>query len=367
MTLQLGFLGAGFIAEHHAKMLRGSGEDARIARVHDPDAARAERFAATVGAEVIADEEVLFENIDAVYVCTWTSEHPRLVRRAVERHLPVFCEKPLAVDLEAATALAGDIIAAGLTNQVGLVLRDSPSFRLLRALIEDPPDGAVMNVVFRDDQYLPIQGVYGSSWRADASRAGSGTLLEHSIHDLDLLEWLLGPVAELSARQASFHRIPGIEDLVTVMLRFESGATATLTSVWHEVLSRPSQRRVEVFRERGWYALEGDVFGPVRVMRTAPRANVAEPADELVLADDTLLAELSTRGIELRNPDGAFVRAVQQGIPVQPDVREALRAHVLVDAAYRSACSGGAPVQVASDVPSSEAPNAGSSTTLPLV
>jgi predicted dehydrogenase len=47
-----------------------------------------------------------------------------------------------------------------------------------------------MNVVFRDDQYLPTQGVYASTWRADAALAGSGVLLEHSIHDLDLLEWL---------------------------------------------------------------------------------------------------------------------------------------------------------------------------------
>jgi 4-hydroxybenzoate polyprenyltransferase len=51
----------------------------------------------------------------------------------------------------------------------------------------------VLTVVFRDDQYLPVRGVYKSSWRGDVARAGAGTLLEHSIHDLDLLEWLLGP------------------------------------------------------------------------------------------------------------------------------------------------------------------------------
>ena len=37
--------------------------------------------------------------VDAVYVCTWTSEHPRLVAAAVERGLPVFCEKPLATTI----------------------------------------------------------------------------------------------------------------------------------------------------------------------------------------------------------------------------------------------------------------------------
>ena len=79
----------------------------------------------------------------------------------------MFCEKPLAVNLAAATAMTDAVARAGVTNQVGLVLRHSPSFRWLHHQVSDPAAGPLMNVVFRDDQYLPIQGLYGSTWRAD--------------------------------------------------------------------------------------------------------------------------------------------------------------------------------------------------------
>ena len=71
--------------------------------------------------------------------------------------------------------------------------------------------------------------------------------MEHSIHDLDLLEWLLGPVDTIGAHQSFFHGIEGIEDSVSALLRFTSGASGNLASIWHDVLSRPSQRRIEVF------------------------------------------------------------------------------------------------------------------------
>lgn len=69
-------------------------------------------------------------------------------------------------------------------------------------------------MVFRDDQFLPNQGMYGSSWRTDRARACSGVLLEHSIHDLDLIEWLFGPVRSVSALDTHIAGVDGIEDSV---------------------------------------------------------------------------------------------------------------------------------------------------------
>ena len=64
--------------------------------------------------------------------------------------------------------------AAGVVNQVGLVLRSSPAFLELKHQIDDPRSGRVQAVVLRDDQFLPVQGMYGSTWRADPSQGGSG-------------------------------------------------------------------------------------------------------------------------------------------------------------------------------------------------
>ncbi len=120
-----------------------------------------------------------------------------------------------------------------------------------------------MNVVFRDDQYLPVGGMYASEWRADQALAGSGALLEHSIHDVDLLEWLVGPIESVCAHRGNFHGLHGIEDSITASGGFAEGGSFALASVWHEIHSRPSLRRIEVFCEHRLVTVEGDVFGPV--------------------------------------------------------------------------------------------------------
>lgn len=339
--LRVGFLGAGLIATFHSKMLRASGIDVERSGVWDPDPGRADAFVAVAGGFVADGEDHVLDTCDAVYVCTWTSEHPRLVAAAVERGLAVFCEKPLGVDLATSVGLVDGVVAAGVTNQVGLVLRRSPAFNLVRALVADEAAGPVMAAVFRDDQFIPIQGHYGSTWRADVARAGAGTFIEHSIHDVDLVEHLLGPVVSVSARSADVHGIEGIEDAVSALLELASGATVTLTSVWHDVLARPSLRRLEILCRDRWIAVEDDWFGPVTWQDPSGPAVTLEGPD--------LLAECERRGIATPNPDGDFVTAARAGAPAWPDVTVALRAHRLVDAVYRSAASGGSPVAVTAD------------------
>ena len=68
MTVRVGFLGGGFIAHHHGKMLHTSGADAAIVAVHDPDEAKAAAFAERSGATVVATEAEVIEASDAVYV-----------------------------------------------------------------------------------------------------------------------------------------------------------------------------------------------------------------------------------------------------------------------------------------------------------
>lgn len=329
MSVRVGFLGAGLIATYHSKSLRRSAADAVWTGVHDPDRARAEAFARASGAPLCTSENEVLDACDAVYICTWTSEHPRLVDAAVERGLAVFCEKPLATDLAGARGMAAAVERAEVVNQVGLVLRHSPAFNLLRHLAADPASGRVMSVVFRDDQFIPVQGHYGSTWRGDVALAGSGTLLEHSIHDIDMLEYVVGPIVSVSARSAEFHGITGIEDSVAVTLAFENGAVGSLVSIWHDLLERPSLRRVEVFCERAYLVLEGDWFGPVTWTRSG--------GDEGELSGEALVAEVARLGLPTGNPDGAFVESVAAGRPAHPDFATAVRAHEVADAIYRAA------------------------------
>ncbi len=331
-SVRVGFLGAGLIATYHSKSLRHSGAPVVRAGVFDPDRERSEAFAQASGHSVCESETDVFDSCDAVYICTWTSEHVRLVAEAARRGIHVFCEKPLAVDLTGAEQLALLVNAAGIVHQVGLVLRFSPAFRLARSLVADPAAGEVFNAVFRDDQFIPIQGHYGSSWRADRTKAGAGTLLEHSIHDVDLLRWLIGDIETVSAFTANRHELDGIEDVAVATLRFRNGALGTLSSVWHDNLARPSLRRVEIFCRNRHIVVDGDDWlGPVSWTNSDGSGGYVG-AEDLTQTSD--------------NPDGEFIKAILEGRPASPSFDVALRAHQVVDAMYRSAAVAGSPIAV---------------------
>lgn len=336
MTVRLGFLGAGLVAYIHQDSLQAA-DPSRVAwaGVFDPDRERAERFAAETGAPVCGSEEEVMDRADAVYVVPWTSAHPRLVAAAAERGLAIFCEKPLAPTLALAREVTECVETAGVINQVGLVLRHSPAFRWVKALIDDPTSGRLMAISFRDDQYLPVRGYYGSSWRADVTRAGAGVLIEHSVHDVDMLEYLAGPARSLTCSTASVHGIAGIEDVATVHAQFDSGASGTLTTLWHDIDERSNERRVELFCENLWCVLDPHFrSGPVAWQRTG------EPLQQ---AEGRQLLELLGVDEDSSNPDLAFVRAVERQEPAHPGFRIGLRAHELVDAAYRSAATNATP------------------------
>jgi predicted dehydrogenase len=339
VATRVGFLGTGWIARFHAGMLASSGEPFDPGPVFDIDDARARAFATEHGYDPVASEDAVLGDCDAVFVTTWTAEHERLVAAAAAHGRHVFCEKPLAFDAAGARAMAAAADDAGIVAQVGLVLRRSPAFGLVKALLEDPAAGRPMTVVFRDDQFIPIRGYYGSIWRADPAKAGAGTLIEHSVHDLDMLTQLLGPAVSVSCRTSTFHALAGIEDLAVATVGFASGATASLTSIWHDIDERGSLRRVEVFCERAWICLEGDWLGPVRWRFAADEA-------DSVLEGDELIAEARRRGARVGNPDGSFLRAIAKGGPAWPSLADAVRAHELTDACYASAAAGGTPIAV---------------------
>jgi len=339
-TPRIGFIGTGHIATFHSKMLRRCGVPHARGAVFDVDPARAEAFAAASGSTVVGSEQEVVDDSDLVYICTWTSEHARLVDMCIAAGKPFFCEKPLSTGLAGADAMARAAQESGLTHQCGLILRRSPAYLWARELIADPKAGGVMAVVFRDDQFIPTQGHYKSTWRGDVTKAGAGTLLEHSIHDVDMLRFLVGDVRDVSARSTHTHGIDGIEDVVASSIRFENGAIGTLTTIWHDNLSRPSLRHVEVFCRNRTVVIAGDDwFGPVTWSDADGTTGSLEGED--------LLARTAPLAHGDPNPDGAFVRAAIEGVAGFPDFSVALDAHRIVEAMYASCRADGATVFVA--------------------
>ena len=351
--MRVGLVGCGFIGRVHSwafwALRKADLFDAKITAVHDRDPERAAAIAQPHGAATCSDLPELLDQVDAVYVCTPTAEHLSVCEAAADRGIAVMCEKPLAPDLAGARRVAEALEL--VPHRVGLVLRSSPVFHRLSDLISSGRFGRPMALTLRDDQYFPIQGQYASTWRSDVDVAGGGTLIEHSIHDLDLFRWLLGEPKTVSCRTASFFGHPGIEDLAVATFDFGGGVTANLTSVWHQVITRGSTRRVEVFFEDAVVVWdEDDDPGELHVSTSAGAEVLTCPLPEWV---ETLPVP-----VEVRNSLGLyteasrrFLEAVASGKTGSPDATDAVAAHVMVDAAYRSAAEEGRPTPSTLDTP----------------
>jgi predicted dehydrogenase len=358
MRPRIGIIGAGFIGRFHARGIAGLIKmglvQADYVAVCDRIGDRAEQFARVAGIDRWTDDsdELLHSSdINTVYICTPTAGHPDLVLKAAAAGKRVFCEKPLARTLEDARKMHEAVRSAGVQHQVGLILRHAPIFTVLKELTSDERLGRLMTAVFCDDQFFPIQGHYMSQWRKDVSLTGGGTLIEHSIHDLDLLTWLAGDVASLRAETKNFAGHEGVEDLATVTLNFENGAIGQLASIWHNVTTRASTRLLELFFENGRFGVQDDFFGPITYEtyatsgpQTMPDEGVRRRYLEIVgLETDGLHADaLSKYSLE----DYWFLKALSEERDPFPGFDVGVRAHELVDAVYRSAGQDAARVAI---------------------
>ena len=195
-SLRIGLIGAGVIGAAHSAVLqqisRALAARAQLIAVADPVAERRNLFRDLYGyQQLFADghELIARAEIDTLFVCTPTRYHAELVRAAATRRLQIFCEKPLAMSYREGRGMVAAVERAGVKTQIGLVLRYSAVYTVMRDFVRDPRAGEPVAVVFRDDQCFPIRGVHHSAWRADRTVTAGGTFIEHGVHDLDLLTW----------------------------------------------------------------------------------------------------------------------------------------------------------------------------------
>ncbi len=345
---RIGIVGTGLMGSHHLWALQALGAagliDAEVTCVWDQDLDRAAAFATETGVPLATSLEALVAAVDVVWVCTWTAGHLEPCAVAAKAGKAVFVEKPLAPDLAACEELAA--VLRPVPHQVGLILRHAPAYAFVAELVASGVHGRPMSALFRDDQKLPLGEPYHSTWRSDVGKAGGGTLIEHSVHDVDVLTWVLGTPVSVSAQTSAFAGLPGIEDMAMVRMQFAEGHSAGLLSVWHQVAARTTSRRLEVFCEDAVIWMDGEV-GPVHVQTSTGIAvhEVPFPSmlDALGLADVPETWRVAAAGLALQAK--AFLDDLDAGKPHGwPAVDVALVAHRVVDAAYRSAALGGAVV-----------------------
>jgi predicted dehydrogenase len=203
---RLGFLGIGWIGRERMEALAGAGL-ARVAAVADPQAeALAAALEVAPGAGAAGSlEEMLEHELDGLVIATPSALHADQAVAALERGLPVFCQKPLARDAEETRRVLGAARRADRLLAVDLSYRHVEA---LRAAREQVRSGAIGELHTLD---LVFHNAYGPDkpWFTNAELAGGGCLIDLGTHLLDLALWLTEDVVPFG-RSAS-ERNHGIE------------------------------------------------------------------------------------------------------------------------------------------------------------
>jgi predicted dehydrogenase len=171
--------------------------------------------------ELVADDRVeLFDNSGP------NSLHGEPTIAAAEAGKHVVCEKPLGRDAAESHAIWQRVEATGVKHMCAFNYRFVPAVRLARELIESGELGEIFH--FRG-AYLQDWGAAASeAWRFDKSVAGSGALGDLGAHVVDLARYLVGEIADVSARVTTFWPEREVDDAVEAAVTFESGAVGTI-------------------------------------------------------------------------------------------------------------------------------------------
>ncbi len=348
--LRIGLVGCGMIGQIHADGLRMMSEDGEVIAKGAADPSEESRAATARNCPfeyMTADSRRVIEDpdVDAVMITSPTSTHRDLVLATLASGKALFCEKPLAPTFSEVQELCAAVAATTRTAQVGFHSRFHPIVNQLRQLVTSEQLGAAMAYTLRDDQYWPTGAVVPghSSWRSERVQAGGGALLEHSIHAADIVCWLFGPAVNVSAHTRAVFGYD-VEDVAAVTVEHASGVVGTILSVFNGVRGR-EERRFEVFFEGAAVEATTDfIVGAVEDSYLVQKPDGGAQRPDL---DALREAHFTALGLPRRDfvfytypADRHWVQCVQRGEPASPGFDDALRAHELVDAAYRSAATG---------------------------
>jgi predicted dehydrogenase len=230
----VGLIGCGKVGHIHAAALRGLAES-ELTAVCDVSAERARAFAERYGARGYTDVDAMLGEgkVEAVVIGTPHPQHAAPAVRCAEAGVHVLVEKPLAATLADCDAMLAAAKRAGV--QLGVISQRrffEPVRRMQEAIdagkIGRPALGVFTMYSWREPAYYQ-----SDPWRGKWDTEGGGVLVNQSPHQLDLLRWFMGPVAEVSGYWANVnHPAVEVDDTAVAVLRFQSGGLgAIVTSV----------------------------------------------------------------------------------------------------------------------------------------
>lgn len=339
---RLGFavVGTGNIAQAHVEAI-GQLAGAYVAGVTGRTPEGTGRFAERYGVHAYASlEEALADPaVGAVSVCTPSGAHLQPAVAAAEAGRHVVVEKPLEITTERARAIVDAAERSGVRLATIFMSRFSDAHRQVAEAVSSgrlgrPVLGDATVKWYRSQEYYD-----SAAWRGTWALDGGGALMNQAIHQLDLLLWLMGPVAEVFAYAGTLaHERLEVEDTLVATLRYASGALGSITATTSLAPGQP--KRLEIHGDRGtvsvrddeivaWDLADADDAEREAVMRGSAGAASGTFADPMAMSFENHRRQLED-----------FVRAVAEGRPPLVDGHEGLRSVEVVEAIYRSVREG---------------------------
>lgn len=261
--MRVALIGTGRIGQLHARVLA---EDPGVELVvADIDEARAMEVAEGVGAAT-RPVGVALEGTEALVIAAATDAHPGLIRAGVSRRIPVFCEKPLALDLPESYRLVGEVEASGIPFQLGFQRRFDTAYREARRLVVEGELGTVYLVrMIANDRTPPPEAYIPTSGKV---------FRDSAIHDFDAIRWLTGEEVEMVYADGDvrgfemFARHDDVDTFVAV-LRLRTGILGVLGGGRHN--PRGYDIRMEVVGSRDAVAVGLSERTPLRPLDPGAR------------------------------------------------------------------------------------------------
>jgi myo-inositol 2-dehydrogenase / D-chiro-inositol 1-dehydrogenase len=257
--MRIGLIGVGRIGAFHAATLSGlPGVDSVV--ISDADPARARDVAGRLGTE-IADsaQDLLAVGIDALVIATATGTHPELIRLGVGKNLPVFCEKPVAPNIEGTLDVIKDVSNGSAEVQIGFQRRFDAGFRSARAAVQQGALGWLHTI--RSTTLDPAPP------HADYIPGSGGIFRDCAVHDFDAIRWVSGreitsAYAVGSNRGEEFFKAAGDVDTASAMLTLDDGTIALVSCTRYNAAGYDV--RLEVFGATGSVCAGLDESMPLR-------------------------------------------------------------------------------------------------------
>lgn len=343
-----GIVGCGMIAHFHARAI-GDLKGARLRAVYSRDPAHAASVVAAAGRPVDVhadlDEMLARPDLDAVCICTPSGAHLEPAKRAARAGKHVVVEKPLEITLARCDRLIAACAEAGVLLCTIFPSRFADANLELKRALDAGRFGRLTLADTTVKWWRPQSYYDNGGWRGTWKLDGGGALMNQAIHNVDLLQSVMGPVAELAAfTSLAAHRRIEVEDTAVASLRFTSGALGIIeatTSVFPGLL-----KTIGVHGDKGSVVIEQDDI---------LTWSFAKPA-----ARDAKILEKHGRGSGSGKPGATggasdpkaishvgharqiadFVRAIKTGRPPLVDGAEGRRSVEIILAIYQSQATG---------------------------